>query len=504
VSTSLPPSSDFFTTPLLNGLLAQVVQLVRFGDGLPIIYGEQGIGKSAVALEVSSRLASDGVVVCIDCREYISDFSVFLTFALTELGYSDGEVTSAGEGLSQLRNFSRLLLENQRLAVLVLDNADVLDDMSLAALLSLAQGQGDNGAGLRFVFTGHVNLVDRIDKLDIVDVGVYDFELSSLSPLEAEDFIAFSASKRGLSLSKESAASLWSASKGNPSKILALIEQTPIGITDNIDQAPQASWPDLKKIPIWHAVTVAVLFVALIWVFLSKGDSEPKTVAVEIINLPEKTAKLASIVGTQEKIALEPPAALLPEINDLAPIVTLGEQRAVPPEQPSMPSIKREQQAVSDHQKKRQLDKPRASTVIKEGTKTAQAPPKNPLKSVSTAEPKPVIPAKVTAKPQTELAQLLERSRNFINSQSKSSYALQVLALSNQDALMKYIRRQPNKNVLRVIKAKRGSSMLYIVVTGVFTTKERAQRAINDLPLVQRQAKPWPKTYELIQADMQN
>ncbi len=484
--------SNFFTTPLLNGLLAQVVQLVRFGDGLPIIYGEQGIGKSAVALEVSNRLASDGVVVCVDCREFITDFTVFLTFALSELGYASDDVTSAGEGLSQLRNFSRLLLKSQRLAVLVLDNAGVLDDMSLAALLSLAQGQGDNGVGLRFVFTGSVDLVDRIDKLDIVDVGVYDFELSSLSPIEAEDFIAFVADERGVSLSKESAASLWSASKGNPSKILGLIEQTPLSVAAESTNVFSPSMPDLKKIPIWHAATVVVLLIALIWVYSSRDHGAPKTVAVEIIDLPqsmaqtrEKKAAVTSAPIVQDSLVGE--GRLDSMVSGVAD-VALPERASLPKELP----VQNQQTDVVPL-----VDEPQKISALNE-------------KAIDTSEPvvvtqiaKPPLDKVPNVAPQSELSRLLQQSRSYISKQSPSHYALQVLALSNETALLQYVRRQPNKNVLRVINVRRGDTELFIVITGAYASKEAAQKAISGLPLVQRQAKPWPKTYGSIQADMQ-
>lgn len=229
--------NQYFTTPALKALMQQLHHLAFFGDGVSLVEGDSGSGKSVMVDELAKLF--DGV----------SEFFSLTIPPDAELGESMGEIGAAlgllndnaltvGEVLAQLRHYSQSLVQDKKLSVICIDDAHHLDDQAVGALLSLLQGREENNYGLHFIFFAQSGLVDQIDALHIIDVPVYDFAMPELSVEELERFVNAVAPSK-LQADAKTFAKLHTLSSGNPGKVLKLI-----GEPDKVEQpamSPQVS-----------------------------------------------------------------------------------------------------------------------------------------------------------------------------------------------------------------------------------------------------------------------
>jgi len=83
-------------------------------------------------------------------------------------------------------------------------------------------------------------------------------------------------------------------------------------------------------------------------------------------------------------------------------------------------------------------------------------------------------------------------------------FTLQVLAGGSEKAVRDYISRQSNRQDLAVFASRREGKVVYIVVAGRFESSDAARNAVSQLPKEQRDAGPWPRSLENVQAEIKN
>jgi hypothetical protein len=177
---------SYYSTPGCEGLLQQLLHLLRFGEGLPIVQAGRSSGKTAMANALYARL-DDGSWLAKVCCERDQDIAELLERIVLGFGLHAG--SGAGESLAALRHFSTQLANNKELAVLILDDAHLLDSQGLGAVVSLLQGNNLPGYGLHMAFFCAPGLVERIDEIGLLDAPVYDFEIPLFSPSELSGFL---------------------------------------------------------------------------------------------------------------------------------------------------------------------------------------------------------------------------------------------------------------------------------------------------------------------------
>lgn len=497
---------------------------MRYGDGLPLVYGEKDAGKTAVAREVALRLKQDGFTVEIDAAIYEADFAGMLVTVLEAFGCAGGEQLSpnAGDSLSQLRHFSRALHDSKKLGVLIIDNADALDDMSIGALLSLLQGRNPGGFGLHFVFFGVKEMVDRIDALGMLDVAVYDIKIPYMSPSELGEFLRFLLPGSSNVVSPETVSSLWSATKGLPGGAVKYVDETFKNTapeaslansethlndkkTDEVAGKSRFSW--VSQLPVYHLAAVLVLLLILLWVFISPSENSRDNRVSVPIELPVQL----QADEVQDQPTDEAAVVVSPPSNNLA---DESEVQSLLSDENNTTRLNDTTRSNDTTSNRPQNTRDKGSEVVLELDK-AETPPlaENTLPANTSERPTPSVqPVALTpppaAKPYATVANarlraLLGESEAYIQAQEPSFFTLQVLAVSKEEALLSFINQQPNKAQLKTYRAKRNGKDFFVVLAGSYPTKARAQAAVLDLPLRQRQTKPWPRNFESVQSDMQ-
>ncbi|ECE1086369.1 cell division protein DamX [Salmonella enterica subsp. diarizonae] len=148
--------------------------------------------------------------------------------------------------------------------------------------------------------------------------------------------------------------------------------------------------------------------------------------------------------------------------------------------------------------------------------KTTTAEPKKPVAPVKRTEPAapaatpkatasaaPVQTAKPVQASTTPVAGGGKSAGNVgaLKSAPSSHYTLQLSSSSNYDNLNRWAKKENLKNYV-VYETTRNGQPWYVLVTGVYASKEDAKRAVSTLPADVQAKNPWAKPLHQVQADL--
>ncbi|MDT0640338.1 cell division protein DamX [Citrobacter werkmanii] len=133
---------------------------------------------------------------------------------------------------------------------------------------------------------------------------------------------------------------------------------------------------------------------------------------------------------------------------------------------------------------------------------TATAPTTTTKAPVVTAAPKATAEPKATATA-TPVAGGAKSTGNVgaLKSAPSSHYTLQLSSSSNYDNLNGWAKKENLKNYV-VYQTTRNGQPWYVLVTGVYASKEDAKRAVSTLPADIQAKNPWAKPLHQVQADL--
>lgn len=148
--------------------------------------------------------------------------------------------------------------------------------------------------------------------------------------------------------------------------------------------------------------------------------------------------------------------------------------------------------------------------------KTTTAEPKKPVAPVKRTEPAaPAATPKATASAApVQTAKPVQASTTPVAGGGKSAgnvgalkgapsshYTLQLSSSSNYDNLNRWAKKENLKNYV-VYETTRNGQPWYVLVTGVYASKEDAKRAVSTLPADVQAKNPWAKPLHQVQADL--
>lgn len=472
---------EYFFTPALKGLAQQLVHLAFFGDGLSVVAGPHGSGKTALATEILGHLGQAHDITFVsftaelelaDCLERVSE----------SLGISCSTSQSVGEMLAELRHYVQALAQEKKLVVVVIDDAHFMEDQAIGALVSLVQGSFESNVGLHLILFSEPGLDSRIDALQILDVAVYDFTIPNFSPSELASFLTkYSEADEPLASSEIQKA--WASSRGFPGPALDFI--------DNSGEDIQSE-SDGLKIPFAHIAAITILGVILIWSLFLR-DAEPTKVSSIAVNNEQSPLPLSN---DQELELLEKDSRLAQSKAVISGDTNEDKLQTFEPSPES--DIGNEVQVFSGTDGRNVVNiESLSSDVI--SANAAETPAIIAPEVEPSAVPHPLV-SPVTRVTKSELSD----SEAFLMQQSSEYYVLQVIAASNKSSLDAYLARQVNKDSLRMYRGTREGKSWFVIVQGVYRTRDLALNARKTLPSEQANAGPWPRKLSSIKEEIES
>ncbi|MCH9329893.1 cell division protein DamX [Enterobacter hormaechei] len=144
--------------------------------------------------------------------------------------------------------------------------------------------------------------------------------------------------------------------------------------------------------------------------------------------------------------------------------------------------------------------KPAVSQPVKAPTPAATAAPK--ATATITAPAATAAPAATpTASASSTAAGKTTGNVGSLKSASSSNYTLQLSSSSNYDNLNAWAKKSNLKNYV-VYQTTRNGQPWYVLVSGVYASKDEAKRAVSTLPADVQAKNPWAKPIHQVQADL--
>jgi DamX protein len=526
------PFAHDYSFPLFTGagrrqLLDQLLHLCQFSNSVLVVMGEYGVGKTRLAHAFMDSL-SDQDQICFLSLSSGQSLEQILLSIIQSFGIDTGNVLSTENLLANLEAFiaEEAVADDDGLAVVVLDNAHLLDDKSISVITALLNSFPQQNR-LHLALFGEPPLMPRLERLSPEGLLINDFHVQPFGLLETVDYLNFRmemADYLGPEIFTESLVeSWWRQSPGQLNVLQGLAEEY---LLQSVTPKPISH---KRPLPVIHIIAISVLIAVVGVVFLYMGDDK---------NPVPANPSLANSTGTQP--AITQASSIQPGSQaSVASANTLELTSTETPVQPllqSLPQPLQPNQQIQPTSQVAQTVQPIVDTSAASGdlpkeeiVPLAQLPTAPPKQAQSLPEPMPIAqakpvavapqpivqPAVSVARPEPEIVKPAVKSvstaaigasaqERDILAWKPSEYTIQLLGVSSEKAARDFVAAQANKKELLVFKSKRQGRDWFVVITGRYASSAQARQAITRLPDVQRDAGPWPRDIKTIQSEIKS
>lgn len=511
--------------PSWQGLKQQVIYLAQFGDGIQVIEGVAGAGKSTFSLWLSEDPAA--LVQSVMSLPAAADAQHIFYELLQHLGLRPSVSAGAGALLVMLRSYVQSLHRDGSRSVVLIDDAHLIADSELAALISVIPGETGSGQGLHLILMAEPGFAARIDQLQLLDVAVHDSVLPPLSPSEVETLLAKRADGRsGNSGGIEHARRVWGLTGGIPGRVLALPRDS-AGASHSGEPVSDESAISLRGWPIAHFIALIILCCILIWAFLVQRD-EPEGAGSR--DRASETPAVDIQGAAARGVTRAPAVPIVTVVDTDAEIVDL-QPDAVESERLLQNGLGEEggqhQSETLDFVSEDGSKEEAAATNVSPGLASEIEPVKDDLETEESTEMRREA-LSAQGEPEVQEASVVDVPTATAANESRqqastggligtdviadsearllkypgSAYVLQLMASSAPKSLIEFYEVQPNRDNLMIYRADRDGRILHILVEGFYADKAAAVAAIANLPDKQKKGGPWPKRIQQIQQDI--
>jgi DamX protein len=527
------PFAHDYSFPLFTGagrrqLLDQLLHLCQFSNSVLAVLGEHGVGKTRIAHAFMDSLSDQDQICFLSLRSGQSLEQILLPI-IQSFGVETSGVASTESLLAALEAFiaEEAVSDDDGLAVVVLDNAQLLDDQSISVLTSLLSNFPQQNR-LHLALFGEPQLMHRLERLSPENLLINDFHLQPFGLLETVDYLNFRmemADYLGPEIFTESMVEPWWRQTHGQLNVLHELAQERL-----LESVTPPSPSSKRPLPVVHIIAISMLIAVVGVAFLYMGDD--KTQAPTNSSLANSTA-LPTAAPRPE--TTQPPS-VSPAGVDNENAELSSTDTPVQPLLESLPQPLQPNQQVQPATQPIQTAQTSASTAVpsedmpkEEIVPLAQLPTAPPKQAQSIPDPMPVAQAKPVelapqpvsqpevkvVKPEPEVIKPAVKSvstaaigagaqeRNIL-SWKPSEYTIQLLGVSSEKAARDFVASQANKKDLLVFKSTRQGKDWFVVITGRYTSSAQARQAIARLPDAQRDAGPWPRDIKTIQNEIKS
>lgn len=521
------PFAHDYSFPLFTGagrrqLLDQLLHLCQFSNSVLAVLGDYGVGKTRIAHAFMDSLSDHDQICFLSLRSGQGIEQILLSI-IQSFGVNAGDISSTENLLASLEAFiaEEAVSDDDGLAVVVLDNAHLLDDKSISILTSLLNSFPQQNR-LHLALFGEPQLMPRLERISPESLLINDFHLQGFGLLETVDYLNFRmemADYLGPEIFTESLVEpWWRQSPGQLNVLQGLAEEH---LLQSVTPKPVSH---KRPLPVVHIIAISVLIAVVGVVFLYMGDDK---------NPAPINPSLANSTSPQTAIIPTPPIQA-PAEQPVSANSTLELTSTQTPVQPLLQTLPQPLQPNQQVQ-----PAPATQPAVAAGISDNDLPkeevvplaqlPTSPLRQVEPLpEPESIVPtesvavvSQPVAQPEVKAAPKTESVKPVVKSVSTaaiganehertilawkpSEFTIQLLGVSSEKAARDFVAAQANKKDLLIFKSKRQGKDWFVVITGRYASSAQARQAIARLPDVQRDAGPWPRDIKTIHSEIKS
>ena len=517
------PFAHDYSFPLFTGagrrqLLDQLLHLCQFSNSVLAVLGEYGVGKTRIAHAFMDSL-SDQDQICFLTLHSGQSLEQILLAIIQSFAIDAGDVPSTENLLASLEAFiaEEAVSDDEGLAVVVLDNAHLLDDQSISVITALLNNFPQQNR-LHLALFGEPQLMHRLERLSPEKLLINDLYLQPFGLLETVDYLNFRmemADYLGPEIFSESMVEPWWRQTHGQLSVLHELAQ------ERLLESVTPSSPSSKRpLPVAHIVALSMLIAVVGVVFLYMGDEDKKqaTTNTALVNSTvTPTVPTQSISSVAAANVTEQRTVLSSTDTPVQPLLQSLPQPLQPNQQVQPTAQAVSDTNIGDDELPKEEVVPLAQLPTSPPKQNQQLPePKIAQVEPVVANPEPVAQPKVReVKPEPEVIKPVVKStttaaiganaqERTILSWQPSEFTVQLLGVSTEKAARDFVAEQPNKNDLLVFRSKRQGRDWFVVITGRYASSAQARQAIARLPSAQRDAGPWPRDLKTIQNEIKS
>lgn len=510
------PFAQDYSFPLFTGagrrqLLDQLLHLCQFSNSVLVVLGDAGVGKTRTAHAFMDSL-SDQDQICFLSLQSSQSLEQVLTAIVQTFGINAGPLPSAENLLTAIEAFiaEEALVDEEGLAVVVVDNAQLLDDQTLTVLSALLNNFPQQNR-LHLALFAEPSFMRRLERASPETLLINDFYLQPFGLAEAVDYLNFRmemADYLGPEIFTESVVDPWWRQAQGQLGILHECAQERL-----LESVTPKSVFQKRALPVAHIIAISLLIAVVGVVFLYMGDEDKPRPSVAVVPSlapsANQAASSSALELTSTSTPVQPLLQTLPQPQQPNQIAAQAQAQQIVQNTSTAQTAAAQQTSEFAREEVVPLAQLPTAPVKKPDAQasssvTASVQPTVAVQPVET--PKPVVveaapkPAVTTEK--KPLATTASPQERNILAWSAAEYTVQLLGVSNRKAALDYMAAQPNKSELLMFKSKRQGKDWFVVITGRFSSSAEARQAISRLPAGQRDAGPWPRDVKTIQVEI--
>lgn len=512
VENSVAPSEGqgFYTTPELSQRLDLIQHLIDNSDLVPLVRGEVGAGRSTAIHQLQAQMSENWLFCRIDANPMLHPDQLMVRLArFFGIAEADDNIRD------RLIHHFEAIRDEGGLAVIAVDDAEQLPPASLIALLHLHEQRLGSVPIVALALFALPTIEHTLATPQLRVMNLQLFHIMDLPRISREQatgymrhLLALEELPDQLTITEPKLDTLLRMSEGLPGKLTTLILQS-IDEDVSADAVPNRySFAKIAALTGIGLIVLVLLFQDRVNQFF-QPEVTPNQQSLELPDQKVRPEPKRADELTQDQApptaSEEPPAESAEEPGDAVPetepVAAEVEPVTLPTEDHSMEIPPEE----SDSQQPLEKD----LLIVEEDSAPEEKPHETPVDENKEVQALPPAPEPKEAAPQVisdpDIKQAgLERDA-WILTQRPTDFTLQLIGVSMLEPLQRFIRQHDLQGEVFYIKTTRKGRPWYVLLSGVYPSREKAKAAIpHDVPQTLQKKGVWARSFESLQQEIKD